>query len=141
MFPLQAGLDPFTALLGTAVGVAFVGAAVGIAFVVYRDAAARGLGRGARLLVSVGAALFAVPVLVAYAVYAPRLGDRATPATRGERVIGWLSASLLFGIIGGAVLSPPDPTAQLGGAATLFVAFAVIFYVPTFRRGPLVPDE
>ncbi|WP_418280144.1 hypothetical protein [Halorubrum sp. DTA98] len=35
---------------------------------------------------------------------------------------------------------PPDPVTQLRYAAGLFVALAVLFYIPIFRRGPFVGD-
>jgi len=135
---LQTGPDTSNILLAGVVGLALLASAVAIVAVVSRDAAAQGVSKPRRWLIGVGAALFPVPVFVAYILFASRIGERAEPVPRIDRIAGWLAASAAISVLGGAILSPPDPVTQLRYAAGLFVALAALFYIPTFRRGPLV---
>lgn len=137
MSALQTGPDTSNILLAGVVGLALLAFAVAIVAVVSRDAAARGVSGTRRSFISVGAALFPVPVLIAYALCASRIGERTEPSPRIDRIAGWLAASASIAVLGGAILSPPDPFAQLRYAARLFVALAAVFYI-AFRRGPFV---
>jgi hypothetical protein len=81
-----------------------------------------------------------VPVLIAYALVAPRIGERAEPVPRIDRIGGWLAGSAALAAIGSALFSPPDPFTQLRYVVWLFVALAVLFYIPAFRGVPFVGD-
>ncbi|WP_435094888.1 hypothetical protein [Halorubrum sp. N11] len=140
MLPLQTGADTSNGLLAGAIGLALLVSAVAIVAVVSRDAAARGVSEPRRSLLSVGAALFPVPVFAAYILFASRIGERGEPVPRVDRIAGWLAASAGIAVLNGALFSPPDPVTQLRYAAGLFVALAVLLYIPAFRRGPFVGD-
>jgi len=135
---LQIGPDTSNVLLAGVIGLALLASAVAIVAAVSRDAAARGVSEPRRSLLSVGAALFPVPVLVAYALLAPRIGERSEPVPRVDRIAGWLAASAVLATVGGALFSPPDPFTQLRDVVWLFVALAVSLYIPVFRRLPFV---
>jgi len=135
---LQTGPDTSNILLAGVVGLALLASAVAIVAVVSRDAAARGVSKPRRWLIGVGAALFPVPVFVAYILF--RISDRracgAGTPNRPDRRLARRQRSDLGPRR--RDLSPPDPVTQLRYAAGLFVALAALFYIPTFRRGPLV---